>query len=469
MSKRQPEKGRFNITTLVRPWRIHMEDIPGPTNSMLSPAMLVLAFALLIFIGAGLLILPVSSAEGEVTHLMDALFTSASAVCVTGLTVVDTGTHWSFFGQMVILALIQLGGLGFMTGATILILLFGQRIGLRERLFIEATLGASKLGGLGALVRGIALFAFITETAGAVILYFHFSSLGTADAVWKAVFQSISAFNNAGFDIFGYNNSLLNYQSDTVLLLTTAALVILGGIGFMVIVDMAFKRKFSRLELNSKVVLTTTGILLLFGTLMILVLEYSNTGTLRNMDFSQKIAHAFFHSVMCRTAGFAAVDMAELTQYCMFFLVVLMFIGGASGSTAGGIKVNTFGILIATTWSVLRGREQAGAFGKEFIPQQIYRALSVIMLALGIVTIVVMILTITEDNRFLPLLFEAVSAFSNTGLSINLTPQLSAAGRIIIIFTMFIGRLGTLTMVLLMIQRQKPAIYRFPQEAMTIG
>jgi len=437
---------------------------------MMSPAILVLAFALLIFAGAFLLILPASSATGEVTPLLDALFTSASAVCVTGLVVYDTGTYWSFFGQAVILALIQLGGLGFMSGTTVLILIFGRRIGLREKLFIGATLGASKLGGLGSLIKQIALFALIAETIGALILYMHFLELGPAsDAVWKAVFQSVSAFNNAGFDIFGNYRSLLDFQNDLTLLMTTAALVILGGIGFMLVVDVVVKHNFARLALNSKIVLVTSGILLLFGTAVILVLEYCNTNTLGDMGFSQKLTLAFFQSVITRSAGFSAVDIGNLTQYCIFFLVVLMFIGGASGSTAGGIKVNTFGILIATIWSVIRGREHAGAFGKEFVPQQIYRAMTVIILALGILTIVILALTITERFDFLYLIFEAVSAFGNVGLSVGITPYLSTPGRLVIILTMFIGRLGSLTLALYMIQHQKQSIYRFPQEALTIG
>jgi trk system potassium uptake protein TrkH len=437
---------------------------------MLSPVILVLAFALLILIGAVLLVLPISHATGEVTPLMDALFTSTSAVCVTGLTIQDTGTYWSFFGQAVILVLIQLGGLGFMSGATIMILIFGQRIGLRERLFIGTAVGASKLGGLGSLLKYITLFTLAIEGLGALLFYLHFSNIGMyTDTIWRAVFQSVSAFNNAGFDLYGNNRSLLDFQDDAILLITTAAIVILGGIGFMLVMDVLVRRKFARLALNNKIVLVTTGILLLSGTLIIFALEYFNEGTLGNMGFWQKIMVAFFQSTITRTAGFTAVDTQNLTQYCIFFMVVLMFIGGASGSTAGGIKVNTFGILIATMWSVIRGRQHASAFGKEFVPQQIYRALTIIMLALGIVTIVVLLLTMTEQQRFLPLLFEAVSAFSNTGLSIGVTPQLSDAGRIVIIITMFIGRLGTLVLVLLMLQQQKPTIYRFPQEAMTIG
>ncbi len=469
MPKRQSIKYGFDFTTLVKPWRVQLEELPGHGNSMFSPAILVLAFALLIFTGAFLLVLPASSANGEVTPLMDALFTSASAVCVTGLTLHDTGTHWSFFGQAVILLLIQLGGLGFMTGATLLILLFGQRVGLREKLFIGATLGTSRLGGLGTLVKAVTLFALLTEIAGGLYLYLHFSSSALPDAAWKAVFQSVSAFNNAGFDIFGYGSSMIAYQSDTILLLSTAVLSIMGGIGFLLVMDVLAKRKFTRLALNSKIVLVTSGILLVFGTVVILALEYSNFNTLRSMDFPQKVITAFFQSAIARTAGFTAVDIAGMTDYCLFFIVVLMFIGGASGSTASGIKVNTFGILIATIWSIIRGKEHAGAFNKEFIPQQIYRAMAIILLALGILTIVILALSITERYDFLMLLFEAVSAFSNVGLSTGITPYLSNAGRIIIIITMFIGRFGSLALALFLIQQQKTVIYRLPQEPVTIG
>lgn len=469
MTRKSRYRSGSTLSTLTTPWRIHLEDLTVPANSMLSPAILILAFALLIFIGAFLLVLPVSSVSGEATPLMDALFTSTSAVCVTGLTLCDTGTYWSFFGQVVILVLIQLGGLGFMTGATILILIFGSRIGLRDRMLIGATLGVPKLGGLGNLVKGVTLFALLTEIAGAVCLYLHFSSVGVTDATWKAIFQSVSAFNNAGFDIFGSNRSLVGYQTDTALLMTTAALTILGGIGFMLVMDILIKRNFTRLTLNSKIVLVTSGILLLFGTAVIFVLEYSNLDTLRTMDFPHKAMVAFFQSAMARTTGFSAVNTGSMTEYCLFFIIVLMFIGGASTSTAGGIKVNTFGILISTIWSVIRGKEHAGAFGKEFVPLQVYRALTVIMLALGMVTIVVLVLTITEQIDFLQLLFETVSAFSNVGLSTGVTPSLSAVGRIVIIITMFTGRLGILALTLFMMLHQKYAIYRYPQEPITIG
>jgi len=263
--------------------------------------------------------------------------------------------------------------------------------------------------------------------------------------------------------------SLSNYQGNTLVLLTTAALILLGGISLLVIVDLLRKRNLTRLTLDSKVVLSTTVLLLALGTMVILLTEFHDSDTLGALPFPQKLLNAFFQSVTARTAGFSTITVANLANYALFFTMLLMFVGGASGSTAGGIKVNTFGMLVATIWSTIRGKEHAGAFGREFSAQQINRALSVVMLSLALVSVVIFVLTLTEDFHFIDLLFETVSAFGTVGLSTGITPALSTAGKLVITATMFAGRLGPLALALSLMQRQQPSVYRYPEEAVRIG
>jgi len=469
--KRKPGDTIFRVTR-VRPWLIPLPAVPRPKAPGLSPILLVYGFAGVIVLGMILLMVPAASKSGQFTSPVNALFTSASAVCVTGLAVVDTGAYWSGFGQGVILVLIQLGGLGFMTSATLLLLLLGRRIGLKERWLIGQSVGLEKFGGMVKLVRRVAVFTVIVEAIGAAIFYIRFSMDNPAGtAGWKAAFQAVSAFNNCGFDIVGKSfRSLADYQTDTTVILTTAALIILGGISFVVVADVVRVRRFGRFSLDTKIVLVTTLGLLALGTLVILFTEYGNSDTLGPLSLPYKILNAFFHSVTPRTAGFASINVGSMAVYSLFFTVFLMFVGGAAGSTAGGVKVNTFGMLIAAIWSTLRGKEHAGAFGREFFSQQINRALALVMLSIGLIGVVVFVLTITDDRfGFLQLLFETVSAFGTVGLSTGITPELSIAGRLIITAMMFIGRLGPLVLVLSLTQGQKPSAYRYPQDEVRIG
>ena len=423
-----------------------------------------------ILIGTILLMLPISSKTGQFTPFVDALFTSTSAVCVTGLVVVDTADYWNYFGQGVILVLIQLGGFGFMTSATLFLLMFGRRIGLRERLLIRESMGLARLGGLVKLVRRMAIFTISVEIIGAAVFYVCLSiDKPGGPTLWTSVFQSVSAFNNAGFDVFGGFSSLADYQGNVLMLLATATLIIIGGISYLFLADLFQVRKFGRLSLDSKIVLLTTLFLLIIGTAITLLTEYTDPDTLGSLSWPHKVLNAFFQSVTARTAGFSTINMANLANYALFFTMLLMYIGGAAGSTAGGIKVNTFGMLAATMWSTMRGRERPLAFGREFNPQQIYRALVVVMLSIGLLAIVVLILTATEEFRFLDIMFETVSAFGTVGLSAGITPHLSVAGRLIITATMFVGRLGPLTLALSLIQRQHHVNYRYPTDTVRIG
>jgi trk system potassium uptake protein TrkH len=308
------------------------------------------------------------------------------------------------------------------------------------------------------------------EITGAVLFYFLFSGgMSQGKAMWTSLFQAVSAFNNAGFDLFGGFQSMTYYQYSSLVVLLTAALIILGGISFLVVNDSIKKRSWAKLTLDSKIVLSTTLVMLIFGMIVVLLTESGNPDSLSTISLPHKFLNAFFQSVTARTAGFSTMNMADLADYTLFFTMLLMFVGGASGSTAGGIKVNTFGMIISTIWSTVRGKEHAGAFGREFTSQQIHRALAVIIISLALISIVVFLLTVTEEFRFLNLLFETVSAFGTVGLSTGITPELTVAGRIIITVTMFAGRLGPLTLILALIQRQQRTIYRYPEDFIRIG
>jgi trk system potassium uptake protein TrkH len=462
--------GRTFRVLRARSWRVWLPVIPEHKTASTLSLRLVYGFLGLIAIGAILLMLPISNAAAQFTSPVDAFFTATSAVCVTGLVVVDTGTYWSSFGQGVILALVQIGGFGFMTSATLLLLAFGRRIGLQERLLIGESMGLARLGGVVRIVKRMAIFTLLAEGIGAAIFFFRFLGDNPLKvAAWESVFHSISAFNNAGFDIFGNFQSLTNYQGDYLVVLVTAALIFLGGISFIVIADVLKVRSLTRLSLDSKLVLATTLALLTVGTFVLLFTGFSEPATFGDVGLPQKALSAFFQSVAARTGGFTVIHVGGLTHYALFFIMFLMFVGGASGSTAGGIKVNTFGILVATIWSTIRGREHAEAFGREFSIQQLYRAIAVLMLSLGLVALAVFLLTVYEEFSFISLLFETVSAFGTVGFTTGITPQLSIVGRLIITVTMFIGRLGPLALSMALLQRQRPSAYRYPEEMVRIG
>ncbi|MDD5037736.1 MAG: TrkH family potassium uptake protein [Dehalococcoidales bacterium] len=468
--KPQPDDKPFH-SSMLRPWRVPLPVISSPKAGGSSWSTLIYGFAGIIAVGTILLMLPISSKTGQITSPINALFTATSAVCVTGLVVVDTGTYWSSFGQVVVLILFQIGGFGFMTSATVLFLIMGRRIGLRERLLIGESVGMARPGGVVRIVKRMAIFTLMMEGIGAIILFLRFLTEGTPAglASWKAVFHAISAFNNAGFEIFGNFRSLLDYQRDPAVLLTIAALFIIGGIGYIVVDDMLARRSFNRLSTDSKIVLVTSLSLLISGTIFILFAEFSNPATLGVLSFPQKLLVSFFQSATPRTAGFTAIDMGKLIVPSLFYTMFLMFVGGAAGSTAGGVKVNTFGVLMSTVWSSVRGREHTEAFGREFTAVNVFRALALVVLYLGLVAIVVLALSITEKFEFVNLLFETFSALSTVGLTTGITPELSVAGRLIITATMFVGRLGHLTFVSFLTERQRPAKYRYPKDIVRIG
>jgi trk system potassium uptake protein TrkH len=429
----------------------------------------VYGFAALILLGTLLLTLPISSAAGGWTPLLDALFTATSAVCVTGLVVVDTGTYWSGFGHLVILALLQVGGVGFMTSSTALLLLGGRRATIRDRVLLREALGVRELGSVLTLARNIILFTLAAELVGALLLASRFlAEMEPGRAVWWGVFHAVSAFNNAGFDLFGEYRGLAGYVRDPALLLPLAGLILLGGISYTVVEDLARHRRFGRLALDTKLVLVTTALLTAGGTLALLFTERSPTGAFAGLDGPARLLSALFHTIS-RTAGFSAVDLSRMSEESLAVLMALMFIGGAAGSTAGGIKVQTFSILLFAIISSARGSAEVEAFQRRVPLAQVLRALSVALLFIALLFTIALLLTIVEGFVFHRVVFEAVSALGTVGYSTGITPETSPAGRVILIVTMFVGRLGPLTLVLALAARARRSTHRWTEETIKIG
>ncbi|WP_059170717.1 TrkH family potassium uptake protein [Bacillus sp. FJAT-27445] len=435
------------------------------------PKVLVLGFVVIILIGASILTLPISTADNEGLPFIKAFFTATSATCVTGLVVVDTGTTFSTFGQVVILLLIQIGGLGFMTFASLFAFILGKRISLRERLLLQESLNNISIEGIVRLARRILIFAAVFETLGAIILSIRFSfDMPLRKAVFYGVFHSISNFNNAGFDLLGEFRSLTGYVDDPVVVLTVCLLIITGGIGFIVINELFEYRHTKRLSLHTKIVLSSTGILIAIGTLLIFLLEYSNGKTLGPLSLSGKTLAALFQSVTARTAGANTVSISDMTQSGLFLIIILMFIGASPGSTGGGIKTTTFATLLGAVWSQIRGKEDVVLYRRRIGYETIYKALTVTMSALILIIIVTMLLTITEKGKdFFLILFEATSAFATVGLSMGLTPLLSTPGELLIIFMMLAGRVGPLTVAYAITIRRKQTPFRYPKGKIMIG
>ncbi|WP_408638027.1 TrkH family potassium uptake protein [Paenibacillus sonchi] len=434
------------------------------------PQILVLGFAAVILTGTLLLMLPVSSASGESLKFIDALFTATSATCVTGLVVVDTGTYFTVFGQIVIMVLIQVGGLGFMTMATLFALVLKRRISLRDRLILQEAMNQSSMEGIVRLIRKVLIYSLVIEAAAAALFALRWAyDMPFGRAVYFGVFHAVSLFNNAGFDLFGEYRSLTGYVSDPVVNLVAMFLIVSGGIGFIVMSDLVDYRRTRRLSLHSKVVLSMTAALIVIGTVVIFVFEFTNTRTLGPLNFGGKIWAAFFQSVTPRTAGANTVDIAGLRQASQFFIVILMFIGASPGSTGGGIKTTTFTLMIGAVISMLRGREDIVLFRYRLAQERVFKALTITLLALLLIVSVSMVLSTTEDRAFLMILFETTSAFATVGLSMGLTPELSQVGKILICLTMFAGRLGLLTLAYAIGPKKGKQLYKYPEGKMIIG
>ncbi|MBY0163046.1 TrkH family potassium uptake protein [Cytobacillus firmus] len=434
------------------------------------PQILVLGFAAIIFIGTGLLMLPISTTTGEPLGFTDALFTSTSATCVTGLVVVDTGTTFSSFGEVVIMLLIQIGGLGFMTMATLFALVLKRRISLKDRLILQEAMNQSSMEGIVRLIRRVLLYSLFIEACGAVLLSIRWAfDMPLGRAIYYGVFHAVTMFNNAGFDLFGDFRSLTGYVYDPVVNFVVMFLIVSGGIGFIVLSDLIDYRKQRRLSLHSKVVLTMTAALLAVGFIVILIFEFTNPRTLGSLNWGGKFFGALFQSVTPRTAGANTIDITGLRQATQFFIVILMFIGASPGSTGGGIKTTTFTIMVGAVIAMMRGREDIVMFRYRLAQERVLKALTIALLALLLVLTVSMILSTTEEGDFLEILFETTSAFGTVGLSMGLTPDLTVFGKILISLTMFAGRLGPLTLAYALGPKKGKELYRHPEGKMIIG
>ncbi|WP_342478151.1 TrkH family potassium uptake protein [Paenibacillus sp. FSL H7-0350] len=439
--------------------------------SLTSSRIILLGFAVTIILGTIMLSLPVSSSTGTSVGWLNALFTSTSAVCVTGLVVLDTGTDFSNFGQIIILLLIQIGGLGFMTFSVLIAVILGKKIGLKERLLIQQSSNSIETQGVVRLSLSIVLISFIFETLGALLLTVRWANdLGVAKALYYGIFHSISAFNNAGFSL--WSDSLSRYVGDPLVNIVISFLFIIGGIGFIVILDLYRKRSWKALSFHTKIVLITSGVLCFAGFLVIFVFELFNTRTFGTLTWGERIWGGYFQGVVTRTAGFNSIDIGAMLPASQFFMIFLMFIGASSGSTGGGIKTTTFAVLILSIFSTIKGNADVQLLKKRIPQDLIFRSLAVMTISLGLVLGATFLLTITEYTRhtdILALLFEATSAFGTVGMSMGLTPDLSPIGKCIIIVIMYIGRLGPLTLAFALAQKSVKQKYRYPEDKLLIG
>lgn len=435
--------------------------------------MIALGFVTVILLGSLLLTLPVASATGVCVSWFDALFTATSAVCVTGLVVVDTGTTYSTFGHAVLMVLIQIGGLGFMTFLTLLFTMMGRHISLRERIIMRDSMNEDAIGGVVKLIRWVALSAFTVEAAGAALFAVRMvPAYGLGKGLFYSVFHAVSAFCNAGFDLFGEYRSLTGSAGDVLINLTVMMLVVIGGLGFGVLSDIRANRRFSRFRLHTKLVLTSYFILMAAGFVLVLLLEWGNPATLGKLPFGEKLLAALFQSVTWRTAGFNTIDQQALRDCTKLIGGFFMLIGAAPASTGGGIKVTTIAIAVLTVRMVSRGESCIVIFNRRVDRQLIQRTMAILLIAVSVVFVDVCALSLMQpEAAFLDLFYECASAMGTVGISAIGSAALRPFARILIMLTMFIGRLGPLTMALLFANRQAKAkeLVRYPEEKIMIG
>jgi trk system potassium uptake protein TrkH len=423
-----------------------------------------------ITIGTLLLVLPVA-AEGRGATPLEALFTAVSAVCVTGLTVVDTPVFWSPFGEAVILLLIQVGGLGIMLFASLIGVLLARKLSIRGRASAASETKSLGVADVRGLVTGIATITFVIEGAVAIVLFFVFwlrYGFSPADAVWNAVFHAVSAFNNAGFALFSDN--LMGFATDPLVCLPLAVAIILGGLGFPVIMQLRKElRSPLHWSMNTNIVVWATAVLLVAGTVYICFVEWNNPATLGSMDVGSRILSGFFHSVQARTAGFNAVDIGQMHNETWLGLDILMFIGGGPAGTAGGIKVTTFAVLFFIIYTELRGETAVNIFGKRLSRAVHRQAITTALLAVAVIIVATVVIMHITDLSLDRVLFEAISAFATVGLSTGITATLPPAAQVILIVLMFLGRLGPLTLGTAIALKQRPLLYELPKERPVIG
>lgn len=435
--------------------------------SLNPPLFLTLGFLILIFGGAVILNLPFFTKSGESIGFINALFTAGSASCVTGLVVVNTAEYWNFWGQLVIIILIQAGGLGIMTLATIFPIIIGRKIGLVKRNIIKEQMNVESMSGLVKLLKYVISFTFLIELLGAALMSTAFIPMyGLKKGIWFSIFHSISAFCNAGFDILG--DSILPLKDNFVINVSIMLLIIIGGLGYPVTQEFLKKKSFKKMSVNGKLVLVMTSILIFGGALLFFFLESSNE-TLNGEDTYTKVLASFFQSVISRTAGFYSVDITKIKDATAFLMIILMFIGGSPGGTAGGLKTTTFGVLFASMISTIRGEEDVVIFKKRVNKNTILKSLALVIIGLLIVISISFVLTATEDFPFINILYEVVSAYATVGLTRGITPYLSNFAKLVITFTMYIGRVGPLTMAYAFARKAKTSKLTYPDANINVG
>lgn len=435
-------------------------SIKGKKKNSLKPTrQIAFSFLAVIFIGSLLLNLPIAN-NGEVGQYLDHLFVATSATCVTGLVPYATVEQYSLFGQIIILMLIQIGGLGFLTFLTLIYVKAKRRMSFTSKLVMQEALNVNSLNNLSHFLKNIVVYTFLFEGIGALLLSTQFiPEFGLIKGLYMGVFHSISAFCNAGFDIIGAS-SLIPYQNNVIINFTIMILIIMGGLGFCVWFDVAGKIKegiglkksptriFKSFDLHSKIVLSTTAFLLLFGTLIVYALEFNNPETLGTMEGPFKWLGAMFTSTTLRTAGFATIDCAKLAVATKLMMCIFMFIGGSPAGTAGGVKTVTFAIILITLKSLFKGEDNVNVFKRRIEIDYLKRSLCIFIFALGITVLGIIVLSISEQQSFIDICFEAFSGFATVGLTAGVTPSLSMVGKIVVIILMYIGRIGPITMML---------------------
>ncbi len=432
---------------------------------------IVSGFTVVLLLGTGALMLPAASRSGEGTNFYDALFTATSAVCVTGLTVVDTATHWSGLGLVVILLLIQLGGLGIMIFASLVGLVLARKMSVRSRLNAATEANVIELSDIRGLVRRIVLISLLIEAVTFCFLFARFLvgyGYSVGDAAWHALFHSVSSFNNAGFAL--YSDNLIGFAADPFICLPISAAVILGGLGFPVLLQL--RREFRntlRWTMNTRIVLAATPLLLVLGTAYITILEWSNPRTLGRYDPAARLLIGFFQSVQTRTAGFNSVDIGLMHDETWVGMDILMFIGGGPAGTAGGIKVTTFAVLFFIMLAELRGRAVVNVFGKQLSRAVHRQAITVVLIAIAAIMSGTIALMIFTELPFDKVLFEAISAFGTVGLTTGITYDLQPAAEVVLVLLMFLGRLGPLTLGSALALRDREILYTYPKERPAIG
>ncbi len=434
----------------------------------LRPALVIaVSFLAVIAAGAVLLWLPISSSKGTFTNFIDAYFTSNSATCVTGLMTLDVASHFSLFGEFVILLLIQIGGLGYMTFSTFLVLLFRKKMFITEKLTIQQALNVYSSKDVLSIIKKIFGIVFIVEGLGALILFLRWvPEHGTLRAAWYALFHSVSSFCNAGITLTTNFSSLTMYETDIVINLTITSLIILGGLGFLVLADIIQNKRFS---LHSKIVIGTTVFLLAAGTILLLGIEYANSQTLGPLADWQKIMAAYFQSVSCRTAGFDTFALDHLHDASVFVMLILMFIGASPGGTGGGIKTTTFTLICATIWATLHNQRNTALFERKIPAETVRRAFVIFFLSIAVIAAGIFLLNQIESFPLRALSFEVFSAYSTVGLSMGITPYLSDIGKMIILVVMFIGRIGALSLLLALATGEGKHHINYPKEGISIG